>query len=86
MQSVRLIILGSCNTSIKWLEMILCMKGKIFIRHVVFSFLPLKLRFPVGSLTDVREVSALVSGHDQLHQSLRQTVLRYWAWIRQNYE
>ena len=26
MQSVRLIILGSCNTSIKWLETILCIK------------------------------------------------------------
>ena len=26
MQSVWLIILGSCNTSIKWLEMILCIK------------------------------------------------------------
>ena len=50
------------------------------------SFLTLKLRFPVGSLTDVREVSALVCGHGQLRQLLRQNALRYLDWIRQNYE
>ena len=39
----------------------------------------------MGLLIDVREVSALVCGHDQLRQLLQQNVLRYWDWIRQNY-
>ena len=56
------------------------------IQEFVFFSLTLKLRFPVGSFTDVREVSALVCGHDQLRQLLQQNVLRYWDWIRQNYE
>ena len=38
------------------------------IQEFVFSFLTLKLRFPVGSLTDVREVSALVCGHGRLQE------------------
>ena len=59
---------------------------KEYMRHVFSSFLTLKLRFPVGSLTDVREVSALVCGHGQLRQLLRQNALRYLDWIRQNYE
>ena len=54
--------------------------------YVFSSFLTLKLRFPVGSLTDVREVSALVCGHGRLRQLLRQNALRYLDWIRQNYE
>ena len=41
------------------------------IQEFVFSSLTLKLRFLVGLSTDVREVSALVCDHGQLHQSLR---------------
>ena len=44
---------------------------KFNIQEFVFSFLTLKLRFLVGLSTDVREVSALVCGHGQPHQSLR---------------
>ena len=40
------------------------------IYEFVFLFLTLMLRFPVGSFTDVREVSALVCGHGRLRQLL----------------
>lgn len=36
MQSVWLIILGSGNTSIKWLEMILCIKAQK--KFIIFTF------------------------------------------------
>ena len=41
------------------------------IQEFVFSSLTLKLRFPVGLSTDVREVPALACGHGRLRQSLQ---------------